>query len=321
MAKYLGSKFKITRRLGNLVGLTHIAHRCTRWYKRPGQHGRFEDYTFPKKVKAYEKTLIQKQKIKRYYGLRETQLLKYVRCAFKKKAIKCKLLISALEYRLDNVLFRSGVAYSIRRARQFITHKHVLVNGRVVNSPSFSCSDGDVLTFKEKPKTLLWVSNAYMRDPGSPWDKRLWNLYYPSSVKYRHRYKRGNRKQLANSTLMGDSYARNGFRRTEDQERRTWGQSSGRRGYISHKPSFLKVEVLAIPSVLNQQIDEIYKTRKYTVDKRGPVLLTKLHPVNYKRIYNTVKITVSRSLNSLKRRDVLLKLDLLKVFEFYGRRL
>jgi len=296
MAKYLGSKFKITRRLGNLVGLTHIAHRCPRWYKRPGQHGRFEDYSFPKKLKAYEKTLIEKQKIKRYYGLREVQLLKYVRCAFKQKAIKCKLLISELEYRLDNVLFRSGVAYSIRRARQFITHKHVLVNGRVVNSPSFSCADGDVLTFKQKPKTLLWVSNSYMQDPGNPWDKRLWNLYYPSSVKYRHRYNR-------------------------HKKQRNRKQDSSRGGYISHKPSFLKVEVLAIPSVLNQEMVEIYKTRKFTVDKRGPVLLTKLYPVNYKPVYNTIKITVSRSLNSLQRRDVLLKLDLLKVFEFYGRRL
>lgn len=295
MAKYLGSKFKITRRLGNLVGLTHLANRCERWYKRPGQHGRFEDYTFPKRLSAYEKTLIQKQKIKRYYGLREAQLLKYVRYSYKRKSIKGRLLISELEYRLDNVLFRSGVAYSIRRARQVITHKHVLVNGKTINSPSFSCVDGDVLTFKQKPKTLLWVSNSYMQNPGNPWDKRLWRLYYPSSVRRRYRYN---------------------YRRSKDRK----GESS-RQGFISHKPSFLKVEVLAIPSALNQKIVEIYKTRKYTIDRRGPVLLTKLYPVDYKQVYNTVKITVSRSLTSLKKRDILLRLDLLKVFDFYGRRL
>jgi small subunit ribosomal protein S4 len=304
MAKYLGSKFKITRRLGNLVGLTHLANKCIRWYKRPGQHGRFEDYTFPKRLSDYEKTLIEKQKVKRYYGLREVQLLKYVRCAYKRKSIKGRLLISELEYRLDNVLFRSGIAYSIRRARQFITHKHVLVNGKTVNSPSFSCADGDVLTFKQKPKTLLWVSNSYMKDPGNPWDKRLWNLYYPSSVKNRQQG-----RNYRHRNLQGKSSKKN------------WKQDSGRQGFISHKPSFLKVEVFAIPSDLNQKMVEIYKTRKFTVDRRGPVLLTKLYPVDYKQVYNTVKITVSRHLTSIKKRDVLLKLDLLKVFEFYGRRL
>lgn len=301
MAKYLGSRFKITRRLGNLVGLTHLAGTCTRWYKRPGQHGRFEDYSFPKKLSGYEKTLIEKQKIKRYYGLREVQLLKYVSCAFRRKALKGRVLIAELEYRLDNILFRSGIAYSISRARQFLTHKHVLVNGKTVNLPSFSCSDGDIITFKQNPKTLLWVSNAYMQDSGNPWNKRLWELRYPSSIKSR-RSRIPPRQQWWRLNFRGrDTY--------------------GRTQFIPHKPSFLKVEVVAIPSTLNRKIVELYKTRKFKVDARGPILLTQLYPVNYKRIYNTVRITVFRNLRSIKQRDVLLKLDLLKVFEFYGRRI
>lgn len=303
MAKYLGSKFKITRRLGNLVGLTHLANRCTRWYKRPGQHGRFEDYYFPKKLSEYEKTLIEKQKIKRYYGLREVQLLKYVTRAYKRKAIKGRILIAELEYRLDNLLFRSGVAYSIRRARQFITHKHVLVNGKPVNLPSFSCSNSDVITFKQKPKTILWVSDAYMKDSGNPWNKRLWTLRYPSTVKHRYR------------PSLRMSHNRHHSKRSR------WRKRHNSIGSISHKPSFLKVDVIAIPSILNQKITELYKTRKFKVDARGPLPLTQLYPVNYKRVYNTIKITVHRNLNSVQKRDVLLQLNLLKVFEFYGRKI
>jgi small subunit ribosomal protein S4 len=141
MARYTGAKLRITRRLGDLPGLTSKKGKLT---QRPGQHGAVQ-----KKLTQYAIRLEEKQKIRFNYGLTEKQLMNYVKQAKKIKGATGTLLLQLLEMRLDNIIFRLGMAPTIASARQIVGHKHIVVNGNCVSIPSYQCQPGDVITVKD----------------------------------------------------------------------------------------------------------------------------------------------------------------------------
>jgi small subunit ribosomal protein S4 len=143
MARYTGAKLRITRRLGDLPGLTSKKSRLT---QGPGQHGATQ-----KKLTQYAIRLEEKQKLRFNYGISEKQLMNYIRRAKKIKGATGNILLQLLEMRLDNVIFRLGMAPTIASARQIVGHKHIMVNKSCVSIPSYQCQAGDIISIKESP--------------------------------------------------------------------------------------------------------------------------------------------------------------------------
>nr|YP_010964603.1 ribosomal protein S4 [Hedysarum citrinum]WNM89258.1 ribosomal protein S4 [Hedysarum citrinum] len=152
MSRYRGPRFKKIRRLGALPGLTR---------KSPtvGSESRSS------KKSQYCIRLEEKQKLRFHYGLTERQLLKYVRIAGKAKGSTGQVLLQLLEMRLDNILFRLGMASSIPQARQLVNHRHVLVNGRIVDIPSYRCKPQDIITAKDEQKSRTLIQNSLKSAP------------------------------------------------------------------------------------------------------------------------------------------------------------
>lgn len=149
MSRYRGPRLRVVRRLGDLPGLTRKAAR--RSYP-PGQHGQAR-----KKRSEYAVRLEEKQKLRMNYGLTETQLLRYVRKARQAKGSSGQVLLQLLEMRLDNTVFRLGMAPTIPAARQLVNHGHVTVNERVVSIPSYECRPGDVISVKDRDRSRKMV--------------------------------------------------------------------------------------------------------------------------------------------------------------------
>jgi small subunit ribosomal protein S4 len=141
MARYTGAKLRITRRLGDLPGLTSKIKKRT---SRPGQHGAVN-----KKLTQYGIRLEEKQKLRFNYGVSEKQLMNYVKQAKKIKGATGTILLHLLEMRLDNLIFRLGLAPTIAAARQLVNHKHICVNQACVSIPSYQCQPGDTLSIKK----------------------------------------------------------------------------------------------------------------------------------------------------------------------------
>ena len=141
MARYTGAKLRITRRLGDLPGLTSKKSKLS---QRPGQHGATQN-----KLTQYAIRLEEKQKLRFNYGLSEKQLMNYVRQSKKIKGATGTILLQLLEMRLDNVIFRLGMAPTIASARQLVGHKHITVNKTCVSIASYQCQPGDVLAVKD----------------------------------------------------------------------------------------------------------------------------------------------------------------------------
>lgn len=162
MARYTGPRLKIIRRLGTPIpGLMRTDPDLRRPYP-PGQHGP----TKRKKLSDYALRLMEKQKLRFHYGLSEKQLRKYVATAFAGKGNSGHMLLSILERRLDNVVFRAGFAPSMAAARQMVLHGHINVNGRRVNIPSFQCRAGTSLALRESSKMKERGLEA-MKDPNN----------------------------------------------------------------------------------------------------------------------------------------------------------
>jgi small subunit ribosomal protein S4 len=125
----------------------------------PGQHG----VSRRAKVSEYGIQLREKQKIKRSYGLLETQFRNYFEKANKLKGITGDNLVKFLESRLDNVVYRLGFASSRKQARQLIRHRHITVNERLVDIPSFILDAGDIIKIKDKSKKLDLIHNSLKR--------------------------------------------------------------------------------------------------------------------------------------------------------------
>lgn len=160
MARYLESSCRLCRRENQklfLKGDRCLSEKCSierRGYP-PGQHGQGRI-----KFSEFGLQLREKQKIKRLYGLLESQFRSTFERASRMKGITGSNLVTLLERRLDNVVYRLGMAGSRQDARQLVLHKHVTVDGRVVNIPSFSVSKGDVIEVAVKSKPITRVQVA-----------------------------------------------------------------------------------------------------------------------------------------------------------------
>jgi small subunit ribosomal protein S4 len=145
------------RRLGELPGLSRKTPR--RAYP-PGQHGQAR-----KKRAEYAVRLEEKQKLRFNYGVSETQLLRYVRKARRAAGSTGQVLLQLLEMRLDNTVFRLGMAPTIPSARQLVNHGHVTVNGRVVDIASYQCRPGEVISVRDSDRSRKLVE-ANLQFPG-----------------------------------------------------------------------------------------------------------------------------------------------------------
>jgi small subunit ribosomal protein S4 len=164
MAKYVGPKDRLSRREG--FDIFSAGAKLTRLQVPPGVHG-------PKGTRGssqYGRQLREKQKVKRIYGILEKQFRKYVEDAFRAKGNTGEAILISLEKRLDNVVFRLGFAPSRPAARQMVSHRHVLVNGKKVNIPSYKLVVGDTVSIDAKafaiPEVKKAVENKDAKLPG-----------------------------------------------------------------------------------------------------------------------------------------------------------
>lgn len=151
MSRYLGPKLRIIRKLGALPGLTNKI--IKRKYP-PGQHGPSKALN-KKSTSAYVIRLQEKQKLRFYYGISEKQLYGYVKEARRLKGATGILLLQLLEMRLDNIVYRLGLAPTIPSARQLVTHGHLLLNGKNVTIPSFQCKPKDIISVNINSTALI----------------------------------------------------------------------------------------------------------------------------------------------------------------------
>jgi len=164
MARYTGPVCKLCRREKQklfLKGQKCFTEKCPLEKKNypPGQHG----LNRRAKISEYGIQLREKQKIKRQYGVLETQFRNYFESANNQKGITGDNLVKMLESRFDNVVYRLGLASSRKSARQLIRHRHVLINDRLVDIPSYILKAGDVIKVREKSKKLDLIHNSLKR--------------------------------------------------------------------------------------------------------------------------------------------------------------
>jgi len=155
MARYTGPKTKIARRFGEAIfGADKSLEK--RNYP-PGQHGNSRRRS---KKSEYAVQLLEKQKAKYTYGILEKQFRNLYKKASSKVGVTGEILLQLCERRLDNTVYRMGIAPTRSAARQLVSHRHIMVNGTVVNIPSFSMRPGDVVEVREKSKALEVVNDS-----------------------------------------------------------------------------------------------------------------------------------------------------------------
>ena len=160
MAKMMGPRFKQCRRLGlNVCGHPKAMDRAVKGTSRAD-----------KKLSPYGIQLLEKQRLKAYYGVLEKQFSNYVKKATKSSESTGTVLVQMLECRLDNLVYRLGLANSIRQARQMVVHGHILVDGKKVDIPSYGVSVGQVISLREKSQNNAmfkenFLSNALSQYP------------------------------------------------------------------------------------------------------------------------------------------------------------
>ena len=159
MARYIGPKAKLSRREGTDLFLKSarrsLESKC-KLDSKPGQHGR----TSGARTSDYGNQLREKQKVKRMYGVLERQFRRYFAEADRRKGNTGETLLQLLEARLDNVVYRLGFASTRAEARQLVSHKAIVVNGNVVNIPSYSVRVGDTVSVREKAKKQVRIAEA-----------------------------------------------------------------------------------------------------------------------------------------------------------------
>ncbi|MBS4012441.1 MAG: 30S ribosomal protein S4 [Bacteroidetes bacterium] len=155
MARYTGPTSKIARKFGEPIFGADKAFEKKKY--PPGMHGANKKR---RKLSEYGTQLLEKQKAKCTYGVLEKQFSNLFQEAHRRKGITGEILLQLLEARLDNVVFRIGIAPTRRAARQLVGHRHITVNGNIVNIPSYSVKPGDVIGVREKSKSLEIVSEA-----------------------------------------------------------------------------------------------------------------------------------------------------------------
>ncbi|MCB9071921.1 MAG: 30S ribosomal protein S4 [Prevotellaceae bacterium] len=169
MARYTGPKSKIARKFGEPIFGPDKAQ-ARRNYP-PGQHGN----TRKRKTSEYGVQLKEKQKAKYTYGVLEKQFRNLFEKAQAHSGITGEILLKLLECRLDNVVYRLGIAKTRSAARQLVSHKHITVDGEVVNIPSYSVKQGQVIAVREKDKSMVVIVDAlngfnHSKYPWLEWD-------------------------------------------------------------------------------------------------------------------------------------------------------
>jgi len=154
MARYTGPRVRISRKFGEPILGDNKALQKKNY--PPGMHGK----TKKRKVSEYATQLAEKQKAKYIYGLLERQFAKLFDKATRKKGVTGEVLLQLLEARLDNTVYRLGIAPTRRAARQLVSHKHITVNGEIVNVSSYTLKAGDVIGVRERSKSLESITNS-----------------------------------------------------------------------------------------------------------------------------------------------------------------
>lgn len=170
MARYIGPKTKIARKFGEpIFGEDKVLARRN---FPPGQHGQNKR----RKTSEYGVQLREKQKAKYTYGVLERQFRNLFKQASGMKGITGAILLQLLESRLDNVVYRLGIAHTRAAARQLVLHRHITVNGQVVNIPSYGVQPGDIVGVRERSKSLEVIADAlagfnHSKYPWIEWDE------------------------------------------------------------------------------------------------------------------------------------------------------
>jgi len=171
MARYTGPRTKIARKFGEpIFGPDKVLEKKN---YPPGMHGNTKKR---RKVSEYGVQLQEKQKAKFIYGMLERQFSNLFEKASRMQGVTGVTLLQLLESRLDNVVYRLGIAPTRAAARQLVSHRHISVNGKIVNIPSFSLKPGDVVAVREKSKSLEVITdslstNRYSKYSWLEWDK------------------------------------------------------------------------------------------------------------------------------------------------------
>ena len=174
MARYIGPKSKIARKFGEAIfGPDKVLSKKN---YPPGQHGNSRR----KKTSEYGVQLREKQKAKYTYGVLEKQFRNLFEKASRSKGITGEVLLQLLEVRLDNVVYRLGIAPTRSAARQLVSHRHITVDGAVVNIPSYAVKPGQIIGVREKSKSLEVIADAlagfnHSKYPWMEWDSASMN--------------------------------------------------------------------------------------------------------------------------------------------------
>jgi len=164
MARYIGPKSKIARKFGEPI------YGPDKYLEKknfpPGQHGVMRKR---RKQSEYGMQLAEKQKAKYTYGILERQFRNIFKKASRRKGITGENLLQLIEARLDNVVFRLGIAPTRAAARQLVSHRHITVNGEVVNIPSYSFREGDIVGVREKSKSLEIITDSLASRKSFSW--------------------------------------------------------------------------------------------------------------------------------------------------------
>lgn len=175
MARYIGPKTKIARKFGKAIYGDDKSFEKRKY--PPGQHGPNRRRG---KKSEYAIQLMEKQKAKYTYGILERQFSNMYVASTRAKGITGEVLLQLCERRLDNVVYRLGIAPSRPAARQLVSHKHVTVNGEIVNIPSYQLNEGDVVAVREKSKSLNSIEESLLHRNDYEW--LTWNEATKSGV-------------------------------------------------------------------------------------------------------------------------------------------
>ena len=160
MSRFTGSKSKISRRFGEpIFGRQKEVKRST----PPGQHGAKRR----RKLSEYGQQLLEKQKAKYIYGMREGQFRLFFQRAKAKQGKTGDVLLQMCESRLDNVVYRLGIAPTRAAARQLVTHRHIVVDGKILNIPSYCVRPGQTVGVKEKDRQMIAITTSLEHRPVS----------------------------------------------------------------------------------------------------------------------------------------------------------
>ena len=201
MARYIGPKSRIARRFGEpIFGPDKVLSKKS---YAPGQHGNSRR----RKTSEYGTMLAEKQKAKYTYGVLERQFRNLFEAAARSNGITGEVLLQSLESRLDNIVYRLGIAPTRAAARQLVSHKHITVDGRVVNIPSYSVKPGQIIAVREKSKSLEVIADSlagfnHSKYPWLEWDENT------KSGKFLHKPERADIPENIKEQLIVELYSK-----------------------------------------------------------------------------------------------------------------